>query len=221
MNHLVLRDAQGGEAWLTTDSPVSHYGCPVLRISAEDVLGDFGPADMIDTSGDPERIHPDRIITAADVVVGWAMKPDRTPEEKAAARKFLRQWPEGPQIGETGEREPFQHAHLDGTWARLLSDGTLEMRDPNDGQDPDPDAKCRYQYRVLGGVLHSRRLPPQAVGDVWRGADGPGPFTPVDGWPPIPGILDAFWRYHGGDPVRFALDGARGIGADDTLPMEG
>ncbi len=114
----------------------------------------------------------------------------------------------------------FEHRDLDGTWARLLTDGTLEMRDPNDGQDPDPAAKSRYQYRVVAGVLHRRRLPPQALGDVWRGADAPDPFIAVDAWPPIPGILDAFWRYHGGDPARFALDGAVGTDQDDTLPME-
>ena len=122
--------------------------------------------------------------------------------------------------GEPGERELFQHEHLDGTSARLLSDGTLEMRDPNSGQDPDPDSKPRFQYRVLGGVLHSRRLPPETVGDLWRGADGPDPFIAVDAWPLIPSILDAFWRYHGGDPVRFALDGAVSFDQDDTLAGE-
>lgn len=159
-------------------------------------------------------------LTELSAMIRAVQKAAATPADSIESPYYEPAEMEG-ETGETGEREPFRHEHLDGTWARLLDDGTLEMRDPNDGQDPDPDAKCRHQYRVLGGVLHSRRLPPQAVGDVWRGADGPDPFIAVDSWPPIPGILDAFWRYHGGDPVRFALDGARGITADDTLPMEG
>ena len=38
---LISEDKNGGTAILTTNSPVSHYGIPVLRITAEDVAGDF------------------------------------------------------------------------------------------------------------------------------------------------------------------------------------
>lgn len=82
---LICKDAGGGTAVLTNYSPMSHYGTPVLRIEANDISGDFGPADMV---GD---------VTAASVVAGWAAQPDRTTEDLQAAIKFLSQWPEGPQ----------------------------------------------------------------------------------------------------------------------------
>jgi len=90
---LITKDGKGGTAILTTNSPVSHYGIPVLQITAEDVDGDFGPADLI---GDLD--HPERIITAANIVVGWAKTGKRTKEEIEAAGLFLSQWPDGPQI---------------------------------------------------------------------------------------------------------------------------
>jgi len=62
-----------------------------------------------------------------------------------------------------------RHPQVDGTWVRILEDGTLEMRDPNDGQSSDPARKCRHQYIVddeTGDLLY-RRLPPATVGDEW------------------------------------------------------
>jgi len=51
------------------------------------------------------------------------------------------------------------------TWARIVDLQTvpttvLELRDPNDGQDPDPASKARHQYAVARGLLWRRRLPP-------------------------------------------------------------
>lgn len=90
---LIAKDEDGGTAVLTTWSPMSHYGIPVLRVTADDVDGDFGPADII---GDPRQ--PESLITAASIVAGWASQPGRTDAERAAARSFLQQWPAGPQI---------------------------------------------------------------------------------------------------------------------------
>lgn len=90
---LISTDNKGGRAYLTTSSPVSHYGIPILRIEAEDIDGDFGPSDIIDGT-----------MTAADIIVGWAKRPGRTNDELIAARKFLGQWPEGPQL-HGGKRE--------------------------------------------------------------------------------------------------------------------
>ena len=87
---LITTDPKGGKATLTTDSPQSHYGTPVLRIEAEDVEGDFGPADLIG--------WPPKMMYAAEVVAGWARQPERTDDERVAAGRFLRQWPEGPQV---------------------------------------------------------------------------------------------------------------------------
>jgi len=93
MRLLVTQDEAGGTAYLTNETCASRYGIPVLEITAADVDGDFGPADLI---GDLDP--PETLCRAADVVVGWASQPDRTDEEREAARRYLRQWPEGPQV---------------------------------------------------------------------------------------------------------------------------
>lgn len=66
----------------------------------------------------------------------------------------------------------FSHTDLDGVYARLIGRAILECRDPNDGQSSDPHSKSRHQYTLVNGVLVSRVLPPESVGDRWRGADG-------------------------------------------------
>lgn len=81
---LILTDGDGGTLRLTTDSPASHYRIPVLVADAADLSGHFGPADRLGASG----------LTAADLVVHWATQAGRSPEELAAARLFLGQWPE-------------------------------------------------------------------------------------------------------------------------------
>jgi len=60
-------------------------------------------------------------------------------------------------------------SRIDGTWIRLHDDGTLEMRDPNDGQSSDPRRTHRYQYRIEqdGHLVVARRLPPETVGDAY------------------------------------------------------
>lgn len=83
---LIARDPGGGTAILTTRSPLCRYGTPVLRIEADDIEGDYVPADVI---GD---------ITAAQIVAGWAVSGQRTPDELEAVGRYLSQWPEGPQI---------------------------------------------------------------------------------------------------------------------------
>lgn len=60
---------------------------PALRDELGDGLRDYGPADAL-PSGD----------TAAMLVVSWATRPHRTHEEREAARVFLSQWPDGPQL---------------------------------------------------------------------------------------------------------------------------
>lgn len=95
IDYLLLEDDQGGEARLTNQSPSSSYGIPVLRITADDIDGDFGPADLIDYSSIGQGVLP-----AAHIVAAWAQQADRTPEELEAARLFLGQWPGGPQLDE-------------------------------------------------------------------------------------------------------------------------
>jgi len=93
MHVLILTDTKGGTAYLTTESPASHYGIPVLQITADDVDGDFGPSNLIGNLDEP-----DKLLTAAQIVYAWGMQPARTPEE-IRAKSFLSQWPDGPQIG--------------------------------------------------------------------------------------------------------------------------
>jgi hypothetical protein len=90
---LILKDKTGGTAVLTVYSPQSHYGIPVLRIESDEVNEDFGPADLIDTLSVGGDIFP-----AANIVFAWTQLPGRTAGELKAARLFLSQWPEGPQI---------------------------------------------------------------------------------------------------------------------------
>lgn len=74
---------------LTTDSPASHYGSPALRDEHDTVTPDYGPADLLPTDE-----------SAAALVMRWATRPHRTKEERDAARLFLAQWPDGPQLPE-------------------------------------------------------------------------------------------------------------------------
>ena len=85
MEDIGIGKVRGYKACLTVYSPQSHYGIPVLRID-DDNPYDLGPADSCGSK------------LAAEVVAGWAEKKNRTEKEKNAARLFLRQWPEGPQI---------------------------------------------------------------------------------------------------------------------------
>jgi hypothetical protein len=84
---LIYTGPTGVTATLTTDSPASHYGCPALRIEAEgmDDLPDLGPADVLPSG-----------LTAAELVCRQA---DCLSEAgRKAAKKFLAQWPDGPQL---------------------------------------------------------------------------------------------------------------------------
>ncbi len=91
----------------------------------------------------------------------------------------------------------FAHPDLDGTWARLLPDDMLELRDPNDGQSAAPESKSRHQYRVLLGVLLTRHLPPTSVGDVWHDFVPEWEVVRLRGGE-LRGLLMDFWAYHGG-----------------------
>ena len=83
---LIETDLVGGSARLTTQSAASKHGRPVLRVEAGDALGDFGPTELIGG------------VTAAQIVADWATCFDRTEKERAAAQRFLEQWPAGPQV---------------------------------------------------------------------------------------------------------------------------
>lgn len=92
MHILIAKDQNGGTAYLTTQSPASHYGRPVLQVTAEDLDDDFGPGDLLG------GIEKGSFMYAADIVTCWARQSGLTEEEMEAAKVYLRQWPEGPQV---------------------------------------------------------------------------------------------------------------------------
>ena len=92
IDYVIIRDPEGGVAKLTNQSPSSRYGVPVLEITGVDIEGDFGPADILDYRPGSAPLY------AAAIVVAWGSQHGRNPTERAAARMFLRQWPDGPQI---------------------------------------------------------------------------------------------------------------------------
>jgi len=65
-------------------------------------------------------------------------------------------------------------------WLVAGSHRVLQMIDPNSGQGWDDKKKQRYQYVMTDAGLLERMLPPESVGDVWRGETSPRPFTPID-----------------------------------------
>ncbi len=77
---LIMVDEKGGFAILTTDSPMSRHGIPVLRVKAEGIDGDLGPADLIG-----ERKRPEMIRTAAGIVAEWIRTGKHTEEELEAS----------------------------------------------------------------------------------------------------------------------------------------
>jgi len=85
---LIRKDEKGGTIILTTNSPASTQGIPILKVDTEDTEGEFGPSDIIGED----------LLTAAELIVEWAKKGKRNKEEIEAAKLFLSQWPEGPQI---------------------------------------------------------------------------------------------------------------------------
>lgn len=94
---------------------------------------------------------------------------------------------------------PFSDSRLDGVWARVLIDRTLEIRDRAERSAADPDACPRDQYRVIGAVPHTRRLPPQ-IQELAVLKEPP--------WQPLewPGggdrLLDVYLRHEGARPTH-------------------
>jgi hypothetical protein len=81
---------------LTTESSGSHSGIPVLRVkhpAYEDSV-DLGPADFVPCGEDEPP------GTAAELLVHIHAKRPLTGEALDGARRFLSQWPDGPQLPE-------------------------------------------------------------------------------------------------------------------------
>lgn len=98
MNIMVRPDVgePRGALYLTTDSPLSHYGQPVLRATGC-LCPDMGPADHLCAHiDDPAVVRLFGPRTAAEEV---CQRGDALPEaEYVVAQAFLAQWPDGPQL---------------------------------------------------------------------------------------------------------------------------
>jgi len=87
MNYLILTDEEGGTVHLTTDSPKSMDGIPVLRVDAADVRGEYTAENVILNPYNP--LDMSLVTQAADVVAWWLLSPGRTAEEMRAGELFL------------------------------------------------------------------------------------------------------------------------------------
>ena len=101
-----------GHIWvtLTTISPASHHGIPVLRVKhpAYEESIDLGPADFAPCREDepPE--------TAAELLLHIHAKRPLTGEALDGARRFLGQCPEGPQLPDRSASGPADSMHSQG-----------------------------------------------------------------------------------------------------------
>ncbi|MGD0258964.1 MAG: hypothetical protein ABSD29_03975 [Verrucomicrobiota bacterium] len=76
---------------LTTYSPRSRYGIPVLRVRHPKGDSDLGPTDLLPKEGQSKSPAAVLLLAihAAHPLTGKALE---------GARQFLRQWPDGPQL---------------------------------------------------------------------------------------------------------------------------
>lgn len=107
-----------------------------------------------------------------DIDVGFSLAAQKLRHGECGGT-YRRYTPEAAHGRESNQvtRQPPNIMGLDDVWCRIVQiEGTpvLELRDPDSGPGGDPETKPRHQYRVIRGVLFSRRLPPESVGDTWR-----------------------------------------------------
>lgn len=84
MKVLVGEDAQGGCGYLSDEADGG--ALLFVAVHTEEHDGFYGPTD-----------HLGR-YTLAELVHGWASRRYRSNDEREVARRFLAQWPEGPQL---------------------------------------------------------------------------------------------------------------------------
>ena len=80
---------------LTDESPASNYGFMVLRIEDEFGTLDCGPADYCLSA---IQVWPQTLGTAAELLVAIDANQPLSNGNRVMARRFLRQWPDGPQL---------------------------------------------------------------------------------------------------------------------------
>ena len=100
MRAKIYTGSRGLKAYLTTDSPASNHGVPVLRVEGPGVEDwpDMGPADILESGVSAAALV---CACAAGTLPPWVGGTIHTMNAKTreAARRFCEQWPKGPQIG--------------------------------------------------------------------------------------------------------------------------
>ena len=94
---VVIKDENQAKEWGFIGirrAVLTKHAKPLLRVDGSEAWGDFKPADLLHVLDAGEI----RDTAAASIVALWAGQRGRTAAELAAARAFLTQWPEGPQI---------------------------------------------------------------------------------------------------------------------------
>lgn len=86
---LIYKGPFGHIATLTTESPASRYGNPVLRVVDPDGADwlDYGPLDVLPSG-----------LTAAELVVMATSDGAWRCDDLVLCQRFTRNWPEGPQV---------------------------------------------------------------------------------------------------------------------------
>jgi hypothetical protein len=141
-------DAGGGlrDGYIRFDQPGSMHPMQYAQVL-------FAPAELAGHEYDQigqMQAHAERVLVVSGEPLIVPDKPEAPPLAPGVARLRSLEW-------------------VDGVFIRVDDDGMLEMRDPNDGQSPDPRDKARHQYRLYTGTaeIEYRRLPPESVGDAW------------------------------------------------------
>lgn len=91
IDFVVFTDREGRLSRLTNQTSRSQNGLPLLAVDAMGVTGVFGPGDSL-------GVPPAGMMRAAEIVADWARQTGRSAPEREAAKLFLGQWPEGPQV---------------------------------------------------------------------------------------------------------------------------
>jgi len=99
MNAKIYTGPTNVKGYLTTESPASHYGVPVLRVEGKGTEDwpDLGSADLLGSGITAGQFVVECASGVLPKDVGGRIHP-MSEEVREAARRFCAQWPEGPQI---------------------------------------------------------------------------------------------------------------------------
>jgi hypothetical protein len=100
MNFIIHTDHYLGECRLTSEDFHGFRKCPPTLIITDCA---YRPYDVVEMDGEG--------VVAARMVIEWATRWGRTEAEVDAARRYLRLWPNGPQLEQLNTAKP-QSVHI-------------------------------------------------------------------------------------------------------------